>query len=509
MSTRTLHTLPGLDLDQTSGDEGKRLILVAARRILWLLFLLSGFLLIPAISNPQIQATAPFLVALMAIQLLPILWPREVDIASPLVLMGVTGIMAFFSTAGVLAAALTTGEFGATYLKAQDADYIAEVVRTVTIANMLAAVSYMVGFRSRLVAGRFHRWLPKVAGLEWSKVRLRIADAIFLALFVAAYAAFQIRVGIPLWDPTQLKEAKAVWRYDITLSWMLRGTQLAFVPVFFALVDALHERRALRIAAYGGAFALAAYLTFRLGQRGVPLQALLAGILFIHLLLRRISVGVVFVLVLFAVELSNFTLGWRTGHDQEAHLVGESEADLSERVQSTMADYEGDRKRLAAITLVFHEFPRNYDYLLGESWLTLPYALIPRWLYPDKKELYRWGDTSTMTTLTNAPIPTPLQALLYMNFSWFGIAIGMWLWGAFHRGCYDWLNAHPRDRNVVLLYVMIRLYFLPTDMGISNTLQYVIPLWVVIRFIGVRPKEHLTPAPLRAGQVLQGSPGSA
>jgi hypothetical protein len=45
----------------------------------------------------------------------------------------------------------------------------------------------------------------------------------------------------------------------------------------------------------------------------------------------------------------------------------------------------------------------------------------------------------------------------------------------------------PSDKNVVLLYAVILAFFSPTLLGVSAAMQYVLPLWVIIKVIGRRP----------------------
>jgi len=458
---------------------------VTIRRLLWLALLVGGPLLAPLVEYPQVGQTVPLLTTLLCIELFPVLWPRWVDIAAPTVATSDVGIVAAFSTAGILSNAITAGTFNAPFLGGYDHDQIAAVVRTVIWAKMLGSTCYLLGFHNQRVTERFSRWFPDLANRPWNRARLRVANALFLVLFLITYVIFQIRLGVPLWDPTHLKEAKAVWRDDPSMSWMMRGVQLIFIPVFFAVVDAFASRKTGRIIVFCGIFLVAAFLNFRLGQRGVPIRAIFGLMLLFHLLYRKLPLVVLAISVLFAIEIMNYTLAWRMdeGATTTARIAAEEDDSATGRVTNTLSNYETDRNRLSALTLVFAEFPENRDFVLGQTWLTLPLAIVPRWIWAEKTELYKWGDSSTMATLAQAPIPTPLVGLFYLNFSWFGIAIGMFFWGAFHGGAYRWLNRSRGDVNVVLLYTTIILYFLPTDMGISAFLQYVAPLWVVLRFI--------------------------
>jgi hypothetical protein len=462
---------------------------VTIRRLLWLSLLIGGPLLAPLVNDPQVGQTVPLLTTLLCIELFPVLWPRQVDVAAPTVAISEVGIVAAFSTAGILSNAITTGSFNAPFLGGYDQDQIASVVRIVILAKMLGSASYLLGFHNARLTELISKWFPRIADRPWNKTRLHVANAIFVTLFVITYVIFQTQLGVPLWDPTHLKEAKAIWRNDVTMSWMMRGVQLIFVPVFFAVVDAFASRRTWRIVFLCLVFVLSAYLNFRLGQRGVPIKALFALLLLFHLLYKKIPLVVLALSVFIAIAFMNYTLAWRMDEPATtARFAADEDSNALDSVSSTLSAYETDRNRLSALTLVFSEFPENRSFLLGQTWLTLPLAIIPRWIWPEKTDFYKWGDASTMQTLAMAPIPTPLLGLLYINFSWFGIGVGMFLWGAFHGGAYKWLNRSRTDINVVLLYTMIILYFLPTDMGISAVLQYIVPMWVVIRFITPKPQ---------------------
>ena len=52
-----------------------------------------------------------------------------------------------------------------------------------------------------------------------------------LGAFTAAYAFFQSRIAAPITDFTALKEGKAVWRDDPTMSWLGRGILLGCIPL--------------------------------------------------------------------------------------------------------------------------------------------------------------------------------------------------------------------------------------------------------------------------------------
>ena len=68
----------------------------------------------------------------------------------------------------------------------------------------------------------------------------------------------------------------------------------------------------------------------------------------------------------------------------------------------------------------------------------------------------------------------------------------MALWGAFQRGLYAWLQRSAGDRSTVLLYAALLLAS-PTMMAIQgNLLQFVLPVYVLLIFMGYRARARRT-----------------
>jgi hypothetical protein len=79
--------------------------------------------------------------------------------------------------------------------------------------------------------------------------------------------------------------------------------------------------------------------------------------------------------------------------------------------------------------------------------------------------------------------------VLYANFSWVGIAVGMVLWGAMQRSLFEWLRSSASDPNVVLLYANLIFVQAPTLFGVQQIIQFVGPLYILLRLIARRRAE--------------------
>lgn len=428
----------------------------------------------------------PYFGVLLFLQLLPVLWPERVDTCEPTVMHVTTGIFASTYTVATLSYFFARGGIDLTLVTGLSAQESVDLCRRVLLAMIIACASYLAGYYQPSLGLRIARLFPKVGGLDWEPPRLHGASAAVLLLAATAYAVFQIRAGVPLLDATQLDEGKSVWRDDPTLSWMLRGVQLMFVPVFLYLAAALAGGKRVQIMLLGVALAFAAFLNLRIGQRGVPFYALLGAVVIFHYLRRRVPVWLVVGILVASIAASNLLLSWRASFAVK-NVSGEVESTgVLQDALLALGDNEAERQRFSATAVLFHEWPEYRDYLLGQTWLPMFVALVPRWLWPEKGNYFQWSDSRIVFNLTGSPIPSALPPVLYINFSWLGLVIGMFLWGGIMRGLYLWLQQAPNDRNLVVLYAMFLLYFGVTPFGFAFTLQYVIPTWLMLRIIGTR-----------------------
>ena len=377
-----------------------------------------------------------------------------------------------------------------------------ELIQTVMIAYMLGTLSYLAGYYvgiGKRITGIF----PDLAGGTWRRSRLIHVSLAAMALFIPAYAYFQARVGANLTDVTQLAAGKAVWREDATLSWLLRSVALGFVPPILFVALNFPKLRWGRAIATVGLLALVSFLTVRLGQRGTAAYCILNALIIVHYLGRRIPLGVLVGIGFGLLVVTNLLGAYRqTRADQIGTTNGPV---MTIDATRTLTEHEEDRERIAAVAVVFHYFPERKDFLLGESWGPVLTTFIPRWIWPDKGYLFMWRETAIVRQLVGAPVPVNYLGLLYANFSWFGIVLGMFGWGAFQRGLYEWFIKNDKDRSIVVLYSVYVLYVGPTLLQLSAALGFVLPIYVALRYIRIAPPKPKKQAILG----IQASPPAA
>jgi hypothetical protein len=467
------------------------------RRIILILLASLAFLLQPVVDDPVLKNAVPLFILLIVIQLAPVLWPRDVDIGSPPVFFGVGGMIAGMGTAASLAGFIAEGQISLAWVGALGPEQLEALVQKVLLACCLGTICYYVGFFHPSWGAELAKRFPVVSGRNWNVSRLKAVSLVFTLVFVVSYAYFQTRLGVSLLDPTQMRAGKSVWRDDPYLTWMLRGIYLGALPGFLYFAHVLRRPGLAAVILVTTALVLLSYLSLRVGQRGMAFAAFLPPIIVFHYMRKRVPVSVLLLGLLLAVTLSNAMLAWRYNaaegarsyHISQVHSP-ESES-LTGRMVSTLQKNDAERKRFHVLAFLFNEFPANRDYLYGQSWLGLLVLPIPRWLLPEKWEYFIWRDSAIMLVIVGSPNPTPLLPLLYVNFSWLGIILGLLLWGVFHRALYEWMLAASKDPTVIIYYTMIVVYFAPTLSGLSAALQYVIPVWLALRFIA--PPERAVP----------------
>lgn len=389
-----------------------------------------------------------------------------------------------------------------------------ELVQTVLVGYWVGTISYFAGYYlgwGKRITGVF----PNLAGQQWQRGRLIFITLFCTAIFIPAYAYFQSRVGASITDITQLAAGKAVWREDSTMSWLIRATGLGFIPFFFyfanyfkgldvpkkvpappIIAQVVHilmhvpiffrsarGRRALYTLI---AFVAVAFLTTRLGQRGVALYIALSLLIVIHYLWRRLPTTLIVALAFVAMVMVNVLGAYRSNRDEATATMPGPTANFN--AAETLVEHEDDRQRFAAMAVVFHFFPERRDYLMGESWAAVAAVFVPRWLWPEKAKAFVWRDTNIVPELVERPVPIPYLAVLYANFSWVGIVLGMGLFGVYQRGMYEWLLKNQKDKGVVAFYSLGVLYLVPTMIQLSAAIGYLLPVYAALLFIGKKPR---------------------
>jgi hypothetical protein len=455
---------------------------VVARSAL-LLLVAAGLVILPGLTHDAgLRAVIPWFVVLLMLQLAPLMWGRRPDLFAPTVY---TGVMAAIGTAASMAELFVNGEVSFKLVTLGSQQEVGELAEKVLVALVLGTICYYIGYYTRIGVG-IRKIFPKVQGLEWQRGRMILMCGVIALVFLVTYSVFQSRVGVSLFDVTQLGLGKSVWRDDPSMSWMMRGIELGFVPILFYLSWAMAKQRGPRsLILPVVVLVVVGLLSSRLGQRGTFPSVVVGVLVMFHYHRVRVPALLFLALAFIAITIGNITLAWRTLPTDEKRQF-DFMAEASDPT-ALLASHESERQRFSGLALIMSEFPENHPYPLGESWAPIIALPIPRWLWKGKVEHFEWQDNRIIYRLGGPPMPAPFVGALYANLSWLGIVIGMVLFGAFHRGLYEWLLANPKDQNIVLLYSLILIYFGPGMLNISICLQYAAPAWLVIRFVGRRP----------------------
>ena len=434
------------------------------------------------VHDPGLAQILAWLGFVALLQAGPVLVAPRADLFSP---VGYFGVLGAFGTISSIVYLADAGELRLPILgSVAPEDDLAAAYRTV-VALALCVVCYYVGYYSR-IGVRARRWFPRVAGLVWQRGRMLVLCVLVTAAFVGAYVAFQISVGTSVFAVLEQAAGRATWHSDDTLSWMLRGVQLGFIPVLLLIVHVLSSgtRTKTTILAAAALLVVMMALVSRLGGRGMWASALLTALALFHYFRRRIPVPVFAAVYFGGVVLANILFQYRAVNENQR--VFSTTSEIVSRPSSVLLAHEAERMRFETLAVVMRHFPENEPYLLGRSWVPLLVAPIPRWLWPEKVQYVADQDNRLVYRIAGVPAPTPFVGVLYANLSWIGIILGMLAYGVFHRGLYEWLRETPRDKNVVILYLLILFHFSPTALGVSGALQYVLPVWVMVRLASKR-----------------------
>jgi len=424
------------------------------------------------------------------VQVAPAFLSPRADLFAPPIYYGVTGA---FGTASSIAYLAGQDELRIALLGSVEPNVeLAAAYRTV-LALVIGLVAYYIGYYGRVGLG-LRRWFPRVAGLVWDQGRMLVLSLLLAFAFAGAYVAFQLKVETSLFAVLEQATGKAAARDDPTLSWMLRGVQLGFVPVLLFIVHRLSigaRRRSLILPLT--LLGVTVFLVSRLGGRGLWGYVLVAALVLFHYLRRRIPVMLFAALYFAGIILANALVQYRAVPESQRTIA--SGREIFDEPTSVLSAHETERMRFETLAVVMHQFPENEPYLLGKSWLALAIVPIPRWLWPEKVDYRDYQDNSLVFRISGTPAPTPYVGVLYANLSWIGIVMGMMGFGLFHRALYEWLRESRGDKSVVILYALTLICFTPTLLGLSGTLQYVVPVWAVIRLAGRRAASVTSPAP--------------
>lgn len=459
-----------------------RLLGVLALAGLWCVFLTENA------GTDESLAILPWFAVPFTMYVAPVIVSEKTDLFSPPGFLGLQGALATFA---IMAFVAHNGGASFAPLGYLTEDERISLAREAAVLLSVAHGAYLFGYYRS--SGRlFSRLFPAVAGRRWSGVRLLVAVLATAMVVAPIYYLFQREVGGSTLDVTQLGRGKAVIQADVGRTWMVRGILLAYVPTLLLACAAFIDRSRVLLVLVGVAFVGVAILVTRLGQRGPALMVGFILLILFHYHWRRVRLYVVLLMLLGTLAAVN-TLGeYRTGERLRGGLV-----EKLSHPNDILVAHEIERGRLNVLGVVLKYFPERQPFLLGRTYAAIPSAVIPRWLWPEKVKYFQWRGNQIVRKLVGLPAPPPLSGVLYANFSWVGVALGMALFGVFHRGLRAYREQSPDDIGVTLIYTTTMVVFQPTLHGISAAFQFILPLAVLVyavsRVVSEPPVSHSSP----------------
>lgn len=430
----------------------------------------------------------PFILAL-ALSIAPLVWRSGADPFEP---ASFNGIYSAVGLASSFASVLEAGKVDLKFIPELSPRAKDDLAGTVVWSYVVAQACYLLGYYSR-GSGAMPPKPSRLAGLEWSSQRLAFASLVCFGVAVPVYVFFQSQLQGDLTDITRLAAGKAVWREDTTRSWILRGIMVGCLPAMMLLAVVLERKSRTGLVAVGTLVFVEGLLILRAAQRSLTLNFFIVCAALFHYMWRRIPVALLLVAGFVSLVFSNVLRDYRTQDEYRPAAV----TPFSERIGGARAltEHEEDRQRLSTMGVIFYYFPEKKDFLLGETWYGLIAMPIPRWVWPEKVNAFVWRDSHIAVELVGAPVPIPFHGVLYANFSWFGVVLGMFGWGIFQRRFYEWAMASRADKNTAVIYVNALFVTSPMLLPLTYFTQFVLPLLIIVAFVGyrVRSKNESSP----------------
>ncbi|WP_019591379.1 O-antigen polymerase [Thioalkalivibrio sp. ALE20] len=230
-------------------------------------------------------------------------------------------------------------------------------------------------------------------------------------------------------------------------------------------------------------------LTWGLRHRAIPYRAL------------WVAAGIAIVLIGLLGEFRAATRGADTLADVEfqAEFWSSAEAGYEEMVRRSTTN----NGQIAVLGSV----PERVDHLFGESYLSIPFVVIPSRLWP--------GDTPDAAGKLNATyiygnpltgIPTGVVGEAYWNFSYAGILLAFLLFGGVLRFAGSVYRANADHPLIIPIYIYLIVFLAPGSNQIYNFVHALVPVLGFYLFVRVVERVRLgeasvpRPAGMEGGQ---------
>lgn len=451
----------------------------------------------------------------------PILTSRRFDLMQPL---GFVILLFFGYLAGATYAVLVSAElidpgesplpssrsvatiatrfvrFGLMDIKNADVSWVVCVALGYVILGFFA---FLFGYRNQRAARRIAAWLPRVGG-GCDSARLYFVIALYSAIGFGAFLyRMSVRGGV-----ADAVESLYLYSQRVTSGYV---TMLILLfPLATVLWSYSGVAKRFRLA-FWGHFAAGSLMLVTTGVRNSLVMfwlLLLVGFWYRAPKRPRLALlagtGALALLVMFGIA------GYRTATRTAAFTQQALAPLLAEEFRpARMVGYflgSRDFTDISAFVEILQAMPRDMGFRYGATFVNAVLLPVPREVWADKPYPLSTELGLLFTGELTGRTPS-IVAELYVNFSWPGIIIGMFLLGILCRGWYAFLLHNLTNRWALLLYALFVVTFLANlvridfAMALTGYGVYSLPVLCALFFIAKReqpvPHGEFAPGGLR------------
>lgn len=444
-------------------------------------FIVASVLIYLAAPLGIVQQSLPLFLAATLAVMAPLFLSRKFDPFTPACYYAMVNGVIMVS---IIAAFFTTEEVSFGGLPRLGYDERVDLLNEISLAYIVQSTGYCLGYYFTGGFKRVLQILPSFPNFQWNSRRLWLVIGGLWLTFAVAYARFQSLAKGGLFD-VATAETKAVWRTaDDRMAWLFRSLQLGMVPLYaltarFIARSSNDRARPKWMLVLLFLAATITLLASRIGQRGFAIIMVIGLATIVHFVWRRIPTPVILAAGFVAIVGTNYLGDARVNTN---NLSTRASSNLPRPVQ-VLARLEDDRDHLTASGCAMYYFPERHDYLKGSSFVSILLFPIPSSIWPEKSRLFPMSENGIVWQLLQVPVPMPFPFVLYANFGWIGMLVGMALWGAFHKTLFKWVHQSGYKPAVVAIYAPVLVTFSPTSSGIASLLGSALPLFILMKLM--------------------------
>lgn len=345
---------------------------------------------------------------------------------------------------------------------------------------VLGQFFYLFGYYSRI-----YRLLPspKIRLPEFLPARRTIGVVLLLVLiFALSYLLIIHEVGNwkRMWDSMGL-------RRDIYADIKYLFLPLDILPGLILMLLALPSIQKKRFPWWIVPVVLLTIVLFAAtGDRSRIIIPVFELAIFFHYLYRRISgcklalLG--FALITIALAVQDLRDTTFSGRGVDVTVL----EDADYNPVAVAEEFFTRRRSIDLIGVMLYLMPERLPFQFGRTFTNIIFLPIPRSVWPEKPIIDESGIVgNALMGPSYYGLPVGTEGVLFMNFHVFGVIVGTFLLGAFHRKLYKLVQNNIGHQGFIILYSITLMHTLHlSGMGLFNAAMALVPAWVVLKYIG-------------------------